>query len=138
MPTAWWNSPKGVVRPHSGKFKVMHRLLNDKPTRALFDKEWVPQLLKLFAEQKGQNKFRLMGKELSLKIGGDWAYCQSCRTAQRPLPRRTTCVNCGRDTAPIDPDTDPVFVARKGYYRASTLDALLTPPTPPMVLIPIR
>ncbi len=133
MPLAWW---KMVVRPHSGNFNVMHRLLNDRPTQALFDKEWVPQLLKLFAEQTAQNEFRLKGGELSLEIGGGWAYCQSCRTPQRPFPGRTTCVNCGRDTAiPIDPDTDPVFVARKGYYRASTLDALQTPPVPPMALI---
>jgi hypothetical protein len=35
----------------------------------------------------------------------------------------------------IDPDTDKVFVARKGYYRASTVDALKVPPLPPMALI---
>ena len=46
------------------------------------------------------------------------------------------CVNCGQSAAtPIDPNTDPVFVARKGYYRASTVDALKTPPTSPMALI---
>src|SRR6185436_18691773 len=74
--------------------------------------------------------------ELSLLIGGQWAYCQSCRTAQRPFPGRSICVNCGQDKAqPIDPDADPVFVARKGYYRASTVNALQTPPTPPMALI---
>ena len=67
-----------------------------------------------------------------------WAlrYCQSCRTAQRPFPGRSTCVNCGLDTAiPIDPDCDNVFVARNGYYRASTLDALRTPPTTPIAII---
>jgi hypothetical protein len=36
---------------------------------------------------------------------------------------------------PLDPDTDSVFTARKGYYRASTIDALKTPPTVPMALI---
>ena len=133
MPPAWWMRD---VRPRSGKFKGMHQLLNDRSARKLFDKEWIPQLLKLFAEQTAPNKFRLKGGELSLQIGGDWAYCQSCRTAQRPFPERTICVNCGQDTAkPIDPDTDSVFVARKGYYRTSTLDALQTPPVPPMALI---
>jgi len=39
------------------------------------------------------------------------------------------------EATPIDPEKDPVFVARKGYYRASTLDALRTPPMPPMALI---
>ena len=27
----------------------------------------------------------------------------------------------------IDPDEDPVFVARKGYYRASTVNSLKIP-----------
>jgi hypothetical protein len=35
----------------------------------------------------------------------------------------------------IDPDHDPVFVARKGYYRKSTIDARLTPPVAPLALI---
>ncbi len=133
MPPAWWLRD---VQPRSGKFTEMHRLLRDKPARSLFEKEWVQRLLGLFAEQSGPNKFRLKGGELSLAIGGNWSYCQSCRTVQRPFPGRTTCVNCGQDTAvPIDPDTDPVFTARKGYYRASTIDALKTPPTVPMALI---
>lgn len=133
MPPAWWLVD---VQPRTGKFESMHRFLQDKHARSSFDKEWVPLLLRYFAEQSGPGKFRLRGGELSLAIGGDWAYCQSCRTTQRPYPRRTTCVNCGRDAAvQIDPDTDPVFVARKGYYRASSLDALGTPSKPPMALI---
>ena len=133
MPPAWWLRD---VQPRSGNFKDMHRLLRDKPARTLFDKEWVPRLLWLFAEQTARGRFRLKGGELSLDIGGAWAYCQSCRTAQRPFPGRTTCVNCGQDTAaPIDPNKDPVFVARKGYYRASTIEALRTSPTAPMALI---
>lgn len=133
MPPAWWLRD---VQPRSGKFNEMHRLLRDKPARSLFEKEWVPRLLGIFADQTAPGKFRLKGSELSLAIGGVWAYCQSCRTAQRPFPGRTTCVNCGQDTAaPIDPNTDPVFMARKGYYRASTVDALRIPPTAPMALI---
>lgn len=133
MPTAWWLRD---VQPRSGKFADMNRLLRDKSARSLFDKSWLPPLLGLFTEQTVPGKYRLRGSELSLEIGGAWAYCQSCRTAQRPLPGRTTCVNCGQDTAvPIDPNTDPVFVARKGYYRASTIDAFRTPPIPPMALI---
>lgn len=133
MPPAWWLRD---VQPRSGKFKDIHRFLRDKSARALFDKEWVPRMLGLFAEQTAPGKFRLKGGELSLEIGGAWAYCQSCRTAQRPFPLRTTCLNCGSENATlIDPDTDPVFVARKGYYRASTTNALRTPPTPPIALI---
>lgn len=134
MPPAWWM--REDIQPKSGKFTDMNRFLRDKAARTLFEKEWVPQLLRLFAEQTAPGKFRLRGGELSLAIGGGWAYCQSCRAAQRPFPGRTTCVNCSQDTAvPIDPDTDTVFAARKGYYRASTLDALRVPPVAPMALI---
>ena len=133
MPGAWSST---VVRSHSGRFSAINRLLPDTSARRLFESKWLPRLLEIFAEPTSGSEFRLAGRELSLAIGGDWSYCQSCRTAQRPLPGRYTCVNCGRDAAvSIDPDTDPVFAARKGYYRASTLAALGSPPAPPMALI---
>lgn len=133
MPPTWWQTEVG---PHSGKFEVLQRLLAEKSARAVFEKEWLPRLLDWFAESVGAGKYRLRGSELSLEIGGDWAYCQSCRTTQRPYPSQPTCLNCGRETAVvIDPDTDQVFRARKGYYRASTVEAQRTPPTPPMALI---
>lgn len=134
MPPAWWASER-KFQARSGKFVAVTRLLGGKAARSIFDKEWLPPLLAIFGESKPPG-YRLKGGELSLLIGGEWAYCQSCRTAQRPFPGRTTCVNCGRDTAAaIDPDNDPVFMARKGYYRASTIEALREPPTPPMALI---
>jgi len=133
MPPAWWLRD---VQPRSGKFEDVYRLLRDKPARSLFDKEWIRPLLGIFCEQTAPGKFRLKGAELSMEMGGGWAYCQTCKTAQRPFPGRPTCVNCGHETAvPINPDEDKVFVARKGYYRASTIDVLRTPPTPPMALI---
>ena len=133
MPIAWWSNE---VFPHSGRFNGMSFLLNERKAKTQFDREWVPTLLNIFAEQTAREKFRLNGKDLSLLTGGDWVYCQTCRTAQRPYPGRAICLNCGRDTAaPIDPNTNPVFVARKGYYRSSTLDALHEPPIPPMALI---
>ena len=133
MPQAWW---RREVQPHSGNFRAMERFLKDPTARRVFKKEWLPCLLTLFAEQTAPNKYRLKGRELSLEIDGAWAYCQSCRTAQRPFPGRTTCANCGNNTATrVNPDTDPVFVARKEYYRSSTLDALRVPPVPPMALI---
>ncbi|MCA9178494.1 MAG: DEAD/DEAH box helicase, partial [Planctomycetales bacterium] len=134
MPQVWWQVD---VLSHSGKFKGIHdRLLRDKSARRVFESEWLPRLLSIFAEPFGPGKYRIKGRELSLLIGGTWSYCQACRTAQRPFPGRATCVNCGQDKAvPIDPDTDPVFLARKGYYRASTINALRQPPIPPMALI---
>ena len=133
MPGAWSST---VVRSHSGRFMAMNRLLPDASGRGIFEGKWLTQLLEIFAEPTTQGMFRLAGKELSLAIGGAWSYCQSCRTTQRPIPGRNTCANCGHDSVePIDPDTDLVFVARKGYYRTSTLAALESPPKPPLALI---
>lgn len=133
MPSTWWQNE---VRSHSGKFAEMKRLLREKTAKNLFERDWVPKLLLIFAEPIPNGGFRLKGGELSLQIGGAWAYCQSCRTTQRPFPGRTTCVNCNQDTAVvIDPETDPVFVARKGYYRSSTIEALRPQPIAPMALI---
>ena len=86
MPGAWSST---VVRSHSGRFSAMNRLIPDTSGRRLFERKWLPQLLETFAEPTSGGVFRLAGRELSLAIGGDWSYCQSCRTAQRPLPGRS-------------------------------------------------
>ena len=133
MPNAWLLQN---VLTRSGKFAAVSRFLRDTAANKVFEREWIPKLLQLFAQQMAPSKFRLLGAELSLEVEGEWAYCQACRTTQRPFPGRKTCVNCGQDVAePIDPDEDPVFVARKGYYRASTVNSLKEFPEPPMALI---
>ena len=133
MPSAWLSQD---VQTRSGRFRAVSRFLGNTAARKIFEKEWIPRLLQLLAEPKAPGKFLLRGIELSLDIGGEWAYCQTCRATQRPFPGRLTCVNCGHDAAlPIDPDKDPVFVARKGYYRGSTINSLKDPPEPPMALI---
>jgi len=133
MPPNWWlNEVKG----RSGNFQELERRLVDTDARRVFKRNWLPQLLQRFTERIEVNKHRLKGSELSLLSGGEWCYCQACRTTQRPFPGSNRCVNCGQErTSPIEPDTDPVFSARKGYYRASTVEARRTPPTPPMALI---
>ena len=46
------------------------------------------------------------------------------------------CIKCNHEAANrIDPDTDEVFQARKGYYRASTVAAQADPPSAPVALI---
>jgi len=132
MPQPWFQT---LVRVHPGNFRAMNLVLTDRGARTAFERIWLPILLRTFTEQMSRN-YRLNGKELSLAVGGAWAYCTACRTTQRPLPGRSTCVNCGRDKAiQIDSNEDAVFAARKGYYRASTVEALRTPPSPPMALI---
>jgi len=134
MPQAWW---KLKVKSHAnGNFTGLRYLLTEKASRKVFEKDWLPVLLQAFTEVVPGNQYRLKGSELSLLIGGEWAYCDTCRNTQRLIEGLDICVNCGRHTAKlIDPDTDPVFVARKGYYRASTVDVLRRPPIPPISLI---
>lgn len=133
MPTGWWGNE---VRPHSGKFQGFYKLLPDATARNLFDRQWLPRLLNEFTETIANNKHKLLGKYLSLNIADGWAYCQRCRTTQRPFPNRKLCLNCGEESAEwINPNTDPVFSARKGYYRTSTVEALKTPPVAPVALI---
>ncbi len=134
MPAGWW---KLYVRPHStGNFTFLTNFLRDKAAKSLFQKEWLPQLLTWFAEPVPGNQFRLKGSELSLLISREWSYCKVCRTTQRPIVGLSMCINCGKGSAdPINPDSDPVFAARKGYYRASSVEALHDPPISPMSLI---
>jgi hypothetical protein len=134
MPQPWWEK---IIKSHQGSFRPLISWLNHHNTGSanLFKKEWLPELRKLFTEEMN-GVHRLKGAELSLKIGGNWSYCQSCRTTQRPFPLSIICFNCKKSSLnPIDPNTDPVFKARKGYYRASTLEAQGTPPQYPMALI---
>jgi hypothetical protein len=106
-----------------------------KPARTVFEKQWLPVLVENFTEPQA-NKRRLRGADLSLEIGGIWAYCSACKTTQRQFPGTTRCVNCLKDTArPIDPDADQVFRARKGYYRMPVLRTLADPAKAPVALI---
>ena len=136
MPLGW---EAERIKHNSGLFqKTMKRILPDKAKRATFEKQWLPKLRDLFCEKvSGQDKkYRLKGNELTVEVGGVWAYCQVCQTAQRPPLNGAVCINCGK-TAPvvIDPNSDPVFVARKRYYRESTMNALASPAIPPISLI---
>ena len=136
MPAEW---AKNEVQGRSGRFASgdFGRFVGTSgPTRRAFQSEWLPSLLHWFTEPVAANSYRLRGGELALEIGGPWAYCDYCRTAQRPFPGSAKCVNCGRDGASaIDPDADPVFAARKGYYRSPAVSVLAPEPEPPMALI---
>jgi hypothetical protein len=134
MDPSWWQT-RGGVKPHTGKFASLDRWLTDKETRKTFEHEWLPILRERLCEPIG-DKYRIRATTLALDLGKDWGYCQACRTTQRPFPGSTKCVNCGRDRVQeIDPDRDQVFVARKGYYRASATRALATPPETPISII---
>lgn len=138
MPQAWWQGTGRVrVKAHTGVFNGMRSLFGSNRTaKADFDKHWLPKLREWFCSPVPGGKYRLRGGNLSLLVGGEWAYCATCQTTQRPLPQSSICINCGRpDAVVINPDNDPVFMARKGYYRATTVAALAPTPTPPMAII---
>ena len=134
MSTAWWQTAGGV-RSHSGKFTQINRWLGTPAARRSFEKEWLPTLLATFCEPVA-DKARIRAATLALSAEPGWGYCDSCRTTQRPYPRSRRCINCGRARVDeIDPDHDPVFAARKGYYRGSSVRALGDPPEAPLSII---
>lgn len=131
-----WVQTRGGVRTHTGNFATLSNRITDRETRKTFEKEWVPRLLELFCEQRAPRKYRILAKHLALDLSLGWGYCQVCRTTQRPMPTSSVCVNCRRDkVVAIHPDSDPVFSARKGYYRGSSVRALREPPELPMAII---
>lgn len=135
MNLGWWRTSRGV-RPHSGKFSNLDRWLSDREAKKFFERDWIPVLLEVFCENVDAKKYRIRAGNLALAVTGEWGYCQTCRTTQRLFPTSSRCMNCGRDQVmSIDPDTDTVFAARKGYYRASSIRALGDTPETPMAII---
>lgn len=138
--TADWIGTKGGVKTHSGSFKPMGDFLEAaaKGAKRTFTRDWVPALIATFSTPSGGSNQMLAGN-LALWLGdeGDWAYCERCRTTQRPLPGTQRCFGCLGETTLhiIDPNNDPVFLARKGYYRSSSIRALADPPALPFSII---
>lgn len=138
--TADWIGTKGGVKTHSGSFKPIGGFLDKlaKGARRTFTRDWVPALIATFCAPSGGSNQMLAGN-LALWLGdeGEWAYCERCRTTQRPFPDTQRCFGCLGETTlhVIDPNADPVFVARKGYYRSSSIRALADPPALPFSII---
>ncbi len=139
MPLSWINRPRSEgrsIQSRKGKFKPMQIAINDKVARRIFEKEWLPKLLHLFTEPPDSSQKYLRGSELSLMIEDLWVRCPDCKSVHRPISGISRCLDCGSEAiAALDPDSDPVFLARKGYYRRPAIAALAQPPQKPMVLI---
>jgi hypothetical protein len=141
MPIGWWRRPRSEgtsVRGYSqkAKFKAMDAVLNGKAAAKLFWDQWAPTLLNLFTEATDGNIRRLRGSELSLQFGGEWVHCDSCKSVHRPIPGLGHCIDCrSNEVRSLDPATDPVFLARKGFYRKPVIAALREPPEQPMALV---
>jgi ATP-dependent helicase YprA (DUF1998 family) len=140
MHSTWRNRSKseGVSvkdKKGKGKFTAMDVVITDKAARKIFNEKWTPDLLALFTVDLG-GAYQLRGAELSLQFEGTWARCSTCKSVHRPIPGVLHCLDCGSaEIASLDPDADPVFLARKGYYRRPVMAALGQPPREPMALI---
>lgn len=140
MPTSWWNRPanQGVsvkAKKGKGNFKAMEVVIPDKPARKLFEQKWTPLLLSMFCTNMG-GEYQLRGGELSLLFDAPWVRCSTCKSVHRPIPGVAHCLDCGTEGVySLEPGSDPVFLARKGYYREPVMAALGQPPAEPMALI---
>jgi ATP-dependent helicase YprA (DUF1998 family)/Zn finger protein HypA/HybF involved in hydrogenase expression len=140
MPTSWWKRPKmdGVSvkgKKGKGKFSTMDVIIGEKAARKVFNERWTPELLSIFTTEMG-GEFQLKGSEMSLMFEGAWLRCDTCKSVHRPVPGLVRCLDCGSDAARVlNPDSDLVFLARKGYYRHPVKAALAYPPEEPMALI---
>jgi ATP-dependent helicase YprA (DUF1998 family) len=139
MPPVWWKRPRSQgtsIRGHKGKFNSMSIVLRDKTALKIFQDKWLPQLLALFTQDSEVGLKRLRGSELTLEFEGTWHSCGSCKSVHRPVPSIRHCLDCGGpDIRELHPDSDSVFLARKGFYRTPVIEALRDPPRKPMALI---
>lgn len=133
MPASWLGTR--VQTRKTGNFQDMRRLLTEADGGNVFERRWVPILMDLFTREQGGAR-TLRGEDLSLEIGGDWAYCDKCHSVQRPLRHIGRCRYC-RDgiVRELDPDRDEVFLARNAYYRRTALGVMQEPPDPPVALV---
>lgn len=123
------------VLGQSGKFKAVEKLLPDRDAKKLFAERWLPALLNEFTEKMG-SIYRLQAKNLHLELGGTWVRCKNCASVHRPVANTATCVDCGEnEIETIDPFVDPVFRARKAYYRRATEEVLSDASKRPLALI---
>ena len=126
---------EGRVGSRIGKFAPMRRWLGHDGQR-IFVRDWLPTLRDELCEPVGGNKYRIRGSELTLEVGGRWAYCRLCRATVRPPLDVEICPNCARDgLLELHPDDDEVFSARKGYYRTDAAAVLARRQANPVALV---
>ena len=141
MPGVWIDRPSSDgyrvrSRKPNTKFKAINAIILDGKARKTFWGTWSPKLIDCFTQSKEGGGRYLNGSELSLLFDGEWVHCSSCKSVHRPIPGIKRCLDCDSDNvAGLDPESDPVFLARKGFYRKPVTEALSEPPCPPMALI---
>jgi ATP-dependent helicase YprA (DUF1998 family) len=122
MPPPWWTVR---VTTHQGAFEDMNNVLLTPQARRQFKSAWLARLLAHFTQQTNDGGRRLLASNLALEIGGMWRRCPTCKSVHRPIQTLTTCIDCeAPGVEDFDPESDPVFVARRGFYRAPVQQAL--------------
>ena len=82
------------------------------------------------------NTWRLRGSQLTLELAGVWMHCEACSSVHRPVVTEVRCIDCGSPSVrTLDPETDAVFQARKGYYRNPVAQVLVDQRHTPMTII---
>lgn len=139
MPQDWWQRARQngtSVKSHKGNFTAMDKILKSAANKRIFRERWVPDLLRLLCTPLGADLHRLQGANLALKLDGAWVRCNTCKSVHRPIPGFNECIDCNTSgVRPLDPDTDTVFLTRKGFYRNSIAAVLAEPPVAPMSLV---
>jgi len=127
-PSEWIDSKEGPsLKRTSGRHTgVLEKLLGVKWHRAQFganakpDASWIDFLTNTFAQNHNAQGFFVNAAKVRLRPEQDvsWRRCGHCTLAQ-PENRLmgVTCVQCGKDTDPLNPRTDTVFRTRKYLYR---------------------
>lgn len=123
MPPSWWSDK---VTSHKGSFQDMDVIFATRGAKQTFTKEWLPRLMVAFTQKSDGGANRLLASKLTLEIGGTWRRCPKCKSIHRSIGQLDICVDCHAvGTEEFDPDTDPVFIARRGFYRSPVLHALI-------------
>ena len=141
MPGVWIDRPASDgyrvrSRKPNTKLKAINAIILDGKAQKTFWDTWSPKLIDCFTQSKEGGGRYLNGSELSLLFDDEWVHCSICKSVHRPIPGVKRCLDCHcEDVATLNPDSDPVFLARKGFYRKPVTEALKEPPREPMALI---
>jgi ATP-dependent helicase YprA (DUF1998 family) len=119
-PPEWMQQSAGrdlSIRTRGSSFRNFVARLPTEQAKRVFKKDWLPVLLQCFTDNV-RGEHRLRGSELSLLFGGAWRICRTCKTPQREAAAIVGCLECGGpDVDSFNPEEDPYFISRKGFYR---------------------
>ncbi|MBE7157889.1 MAG: DUF1998 domain-containing protein, partial [Rhodospirillales bacterium] len=139
-PSRWYQvhpDRNARIDSRTGDFtKTFGKRLGTPQNRKAFKSGWLQTLLDHLCDPVGGGKYMMHGSNLTLCFDGAWVRCRDCKSVHRPVPKIPECLDCGhRAVEPLDPDTDEVFIARKGHFRKAVLAALGDDPQVPMAII---